>query len=243
MPTGAFPMRSLAALEAHARRADAGEQARPQEEASLEPGEAPVVEGVDPDVVEVVDEERSGRRCARGCPRARGPGLGADRSGGSAKPGIGGRTEASAVFTSAGSSLLRRKKDRPVPAKALRPKRSLREREDRVVDPRVGQPDDPLDVLVAAADPEVPDRDAAGPERGRLVVVEQQRLGVRIDERAQPRAREQPAGRGGIGGQGQERGEGQDEQRRRRLPGFRGEPLAERGFQALQRRKGVEGIG
>ena len=55
--SGAFPMRSRPLLETHARGSDAGEQPRAEKEPSLQAGEAAVVKRVDPDVVEVVDEE------------------------------------------------------------------------------------------------------------------------------------------------------------------------------------------
>ncbi len=126
-------------------------------------------------------------------------------------------------------------------AEALCPKCSLHEREDRVVDARIGQPDDPLDVVVAASDPEIPDRDSAGPDRCRLVVVESQRLGVRIDQRAQPRAREKPAGRRRVDDQGQERGEDQQQEQSPRVSSPLRELLLEAAFQARQCGQKIEG--
>ena len=196
------------ALEVDRCGSDPCQQARPQEEPPFETSRSFVMVGVDPYFVEVVDEEgpdvdppgiaRLRRELLLGRPQRRVDETRNRREHGDLRgPGL------------CGLELVAKEEGETSPAKALRAKCPLDEREDRVVDAGIRQADDPLDVPVATPDPQVLDRDAAWPERCCLVVVEGERLGVGVDERSEPGAREQPVGCGRVHSQSQERSERQ----------------------------------
>ena len=207
----------LTALDSKARGADRRQEAWPQDESPLEPRRTPIVVGVDPDFVEVVDADAADLDAPgiAQSPRHRHLRRAQRRVGETRNRREHGRVRARQLPR---LELVAEEEDQTGSAKTLHSKRSPREREDRVVDASIGQPDHPLDFVVAAADPEVPDRDSAGPQRRRLVVVESQRLGVRIDPRAEFPARQQRAGRSGMHDQEQERSEHQPQHQEKPAP-------------------------
>ena len=197
----------LAALDGDARRPDPDHEARLQEECPVEARRALVVVSVEPNVVEVFD--------------ANVPDLDAPRIAGGLRPLRFRRAQRRIgeawnrrqngqvrVLRLPRFELVADGEGQTGSADALGPKCSSHESQHRIVDTRIGQPDDPLHVVIAASDPEVPDREAAGPERRRIVVVQSQRLGVRVDPRAEPGSREKPAGRPDVDEEGTGAGRG-----------------------------------
>ena len=129
-----------------------------------------------------------------------------DLSGGSENPGISGSSERSAVFAVVRVELRPQREREARADEPLAEERAAQKREDGKAQLGALEAHGPLDVGVAADQPQVPDPDPSGPGRARLVPVDREASRMFVDDLAQLRAGEEPARRRGVGAQ-KERGQ------------------------------------